>query len=154
MCFKKSVQIVRALKLNGTNFEGRALRIQKWESKETLNKKEKKSKKTGNGREKKGGKVLDTSRPTNNPLIKKIREKTNRDTTIPKEEYKKKYREKFGGNSRDPKEKQKKKKAEYLGRKIETSEKKGKLKKKKKALAQKTVRKIAKILTGKKTVKE
>lgn len=90
--------------------------------------------------------MLDTSRPTKNPLIQKIQQKTNRDNVVPKEEFKKQFRQKFSGEKRPVD--QKKKKSEFHGVKSEGGSKKGKLKKKKQ-LAQKKVKKIAKILTGK-----
>lgn len=140
MCFKKSVQIVRALKLNGADFQGRPLRIQKWESKDAIHKKEKKTrnkKKPSSG----GGKQLDLRHPTNNPQLRKIKAKIGKVETIQKAEFKKKFREKFQGGKQEVK----KKKSDFHG--VKSDAKMGKHKKKKAATQQK-IKKIAKILTG------
>ncbi len=83
VAFKKGVQIASALKLNGKNFNGRPLRIEKYTSKEKQEKKKlfKRDPKTGRVlkvKAKKPTKIHDEKflrgRSNNNPIIKKIKE--------------------------------------------------------------------------------
>lgn len=153
VCFKPGVPLVRALKLNGEQFQGRALRIQKWESKDQMAKKEKRLLKKQAGKQRKAGQVgpkrntlLDTTRPTNNPLLKRIKEKTKKDDTIDKSEHKQKYRKGAGGDNAKGNEERNKKKAEFLGVRTDRVKKAKAIKKK--HLKEKKMKKIVKVLTG------
>ncbi|XP_063705140.1 uncharacterized protein LOC134834422 [Culicoides brevitarsis] len=155
VCFKAGVPLVRAMKLNGEPFQGRPLRVQKWESKEQMAKKEKRLQKKLNGKALKAGKVtgnagksnkLNTTRPSKNPLLMKIKEKTKTDDTISKAEHKQKYKK---GNQEDREKKieeRKKKKAEYLGVRTDRAKKAKALKKKQ--TKDKKLKKIVKVLTA------
>uniref|UniRef100_A0A336KW11 CSON000369 protein n=1 Tax=Culicoides sonorensis TaxID=179676 RepID=A0A336KW11_CULSO len=149
VCFKKGTPLIKALKLNGELFQGRPLRIQKWESKEAIEKREKRLKKKQAGKMKTNKSVrskpsLDTTRPSNNPLLKKIREKTNQAEIVSKSDHKQKYRK--GAQNKDKKEDKEKKKSEYFGLRTEKI-KKAKANRKKE-LQGKKLKKIVKVLTG------
>lgn len=151
VCFKAGVPLIRAIKLNGEVFQGRPLRIQKWESKDQIAKKEKRLNKKLAGKQLKGTEgrgsnnkgTLNTTRPTKNPLLKKIKEKTKKDDTITKEEHKQKYRK---GAEDHSKKKEFKKKSEFLG--VRTDHVKKAKAMKKKQLKDKKLKKIVKVLTG------
>lgn len=153
VCFKAGVPLIRALKLNGESFQGRPLRVQKWESKDQMAKKEKRLNKKmagkqfkstgGKGNNKKG--TLNTTRPSNNPLLKKIKEKTRNDDTITKAEHKQKYRKGAEDHSRKD-EMSGKKKSEFLGLRTDRVKKAKAMKKKQ--LKDKKLKKIVKVLTG------
>lgn len=153
VCFKPGVPLIRALKLNGEDFQGRPLRIQKWESKEQMEKREKRlnkkraGKAKGKGMATKGRKQLDTSRPSNNPLLKKIKEKTKKDDTVSKSEHKQKYRKGAAAENDAKRETEKnKKKSEYLGLRTDRVKKAKAMKKKE--MKNKKLKKIVKVLTG------
>lgn len=162
VCFKKGVPLIKALKLHDIDFEGRPLRIQKWESKDRIEKKAKKmkmkesnkkdnphNKNQGNKRSNQSkNKLLMTPRHTNNPLIKKIQEKTKISNTVSKEDHKKKYRDAIieGGGSKKHSNEAKKKKSEYHGVQIQHSKKKTMVQQKKKKFNEKKLKKISKIL--------
>ncbi|KAG5674951.1 hypothetical protein PVAND_004895 [Polypedilum vanderplanki] len=83
VCFKKGVNIIKAIKLDGQEFKGRKLRISRCESKEKQERKKlfKRDEKTGRivkQKVKKSHKLNDSfvkGRPNiNNPIIKKIKE--------------------------------------------------------------------------------
>lgn len=155
VCFKAGVPLVRALKLNGKPFQGRPLRIQKWESKDQIAKKEKRLNKkmagkalkaTGNNTNNKGKTTLDTTRPSNNPLLKRIKEKTKRDDTVSKTEHKQKYRKGAADQTKKDPDSVKKSKSEFLGVRTDLVKKAKALKKKQ--LKNKKIKKIVKVLTG------
>lgn len=152
VCFKAGVPLIRAIKLNGETFQGRPLRIQKWESKDQMAKKDKRLQKKLAGKALKGkgkvtnGKKLNTSRPSKNPLLMKIKEKTKTDDTVSKAEHKQKYRKGAQVDPAKKAEERKKKKAEYLGLRTDRTKKAKALKKKQ--TKDKKLKKIVKVLTG------